>query len=146
MPNIIIPHQNGIVGYTSGVFDLLHEGHRNYLRACKERCDYLVVGVDEDDIVKKNKGSSRPFESVETRIESLRRESLGDAFFKKSNSFEELFKANHTQKYFISDERVLQKSRLALISSLGIELVIIPHTVGVSTSLIAQFCIPKTQT
>ncbi|WP_080290294.1 adenylyltransferase/cytidyltransferase family protein [Pseudomonas syringae] len=146
MPNIIIPHQNGIVGYTSGVFDLLHEGHRNYLRACKERCDFLVVGVDVDDIVKKNKGSSRPFQSVEIRIESLIREALGDIFFKKSNSFEEIFKANHAQKYFISDDRAIQKSRLVLISSLGIELVIIPHTAGVSTSLTAQFCNPKTQT
>lgn len=145
MPNIIIPHQNGIVGYTSGVFDLLHEGHRNYLRACKERCDFLVVDVDEDDIVKKNKGSSRPFQSLEIRIESLTREALGDIFFKKSNSFEEIFKARRAQKYFISDDRVLQESRLVLIASLGIELVIVPHTAGVSTSIIAQFCNLKIQ-
>jgi glycerol-3-phosphate cytidylyltransferase len=146
MPNISIPHQDGIVGYTSGVFDLLHEGHRNYLRECKEMCDFLVIGVDEDDIVRKNKGGGRPFQSVETRIEFLKREALGDFFFKKSNSFEEIFKVNHTQKYFISDDRVLQKSRLDLISSLGIELVIIPYTAGLSTSLIAQFFDPKTQT
>ncbi|MCQ4346760.1 adenylyltransferase/cytidyltransferase family protein [Pseudomonas stutzeri] len=137
MLNITFPNQGGIIGYTSGVFDLLHEGHRNYLRACREKCDLLVVGVDEDAMVRKNKGSSRPFQGIDIRMESLRREALGDIFFKKSTSFEEIVKAFQPQKYFIPDSRVLQESRLEIISDLGIELIVIPHTAGISTSLIA---------
>lgn len=138
MLNITIPHNIGTIGYTSGVFDLLHEGHRNYLHACREKCDLLVVGVDEDAIVRKNKGSNRPLQSIDIRIESLRSEALGDIFFKKSNSFEEIVKTFQPRKYFTPDNRVLQESRLELISNLGIELIIIPYTAGVSTSLIIQ--------
>lgn len=43
-------HQ-GKVGLTSGCFDLLHFYHLHYLVRCKAQCDYLVVGVDSDDLL-----------------------------------------------------------------------------------------------
>lgn len=44
------------VGVTSGCFDLLHFYHYHYLARCHALCDVLIVGVDSDDFVKKNKG------------------------------------------------------------------------------------------
>lgn len=44
-----------IIGYTSGVYDLLHIGHINLLRNAKSMCDKLVVGVSTDKLVKKYK-------------------------------------------------------------------------------------------
>lgn len=52
--------QGKIVGYTSGVFDLLHPGHVDYLEQAKELCDVLVVGVNSDLSVKSYKGELRP--------------------------------------------------------------------------------------
>jgi len=48
------------VGFTSGVFDLLHLGHLDYLSKAKSVCDRLVVAVNSDASVRQNKGPSRP--------------------------------------------------------------------------------------
>lgn len=46
----------GRVGYVPGGFDMFHIGHLNILRAARERCDRLVVGVATDEALVEMKG------------------------------------------------------------------------------------------
>lgn len=52
------PHPT--IGLTSGCFDLFHHLHLTYLQKCRRMCDFLIVGVDCDDFVRKTKGPGRP--------------------------------------------------------------------------------------
>lgn len=55
------------VAFTNGCFDLLHEGHIFSLSQAAAEADYLVIGVNSDNSVKKLKGPSRPINNETTR-------------------------------------------------------------------------------
>lgn len=59
-----------IIGYTSGVFDILHTGHLNILRQAKAQCDYLIVGVSTDALAESYK-HRQPIIPFEARIEII---------------------------------------------------------------------------
>lgn len=46
--------------FTNGCFDIIHYGHVKYLERCKRLGDILIVGLNSDKSVKKNKGAKRP--------------------------------------------------------------------------------------
>lgn len=57
------------VGFTSGVFDILHAGHVEYLERAAQLVDVLFVGVNSDSSVKANKGEFRPINHQTQRAE-----------------------------------------------------------------------------
>jgi D-beta-D-heptose 7-phosphate kinase/D-beta-D-heptose 1-phosphate adenosyltransferase len=57
--------------FTNGVFDLLHPGHVRYLRQAKNLGDALIVGVNSDGSVRRNKGADRPITPDTERAELL---------------------------------------------------------------------------
>jgi|HubBroStandDraft_2_1064218.scaffolds.fasta_scaffold82289_2 rfaE bifunctional protein nucleotidyltransferase chain/domain len=52
--------QNRSVVFTNGCFDVLHAGHVEYLAWAREQGDALIVGLNEDDSVRRIKGDARP--------------------------------------------------------------------------------------
>lgn len=60
------------IGFTVGVFDLFHEGHKNLLAHCVQHCDHLLVGVMNDYWVRVQKGHDRPSQSEQTRLLAVR--------------------------------------------------------------------------
>ena len=57
--------------FTNGVFDLLHPGHVRYLQTAKSYGDVLIVGLNADASVRRNKGSHRPINPESERAEVL---------------------------------------------------------------------------
>lgn len=57
--------------FTNGCFDLLHIGHIRYLKEAAELGDLLIVGLNSDDSVRRLKGSERPINCQEERLEVL---------------------------------------------------------------------------
>jgi D-beta-D-heptose 7-phosphate kinase/D-beta-D-heptose 1-phosphate adenosyltransferase len=55
--------------FTNGVFDILHPGHLRYLRQARSLGDALIVGVNSDASVRRNKGPRRPITSQEERVD-----------------------------------------------------------------------------
>jgi D-beta-D-heptose 7-phosphate kinase/D-beta-D-heptose 1-phosphate adenosyltransferase len=57
--------------FTNGVFDILHPGHLRYLQAARAHGDVLIVGLNSDASVRRNKGPERPINPEEERAEVL---------------------------------------------------------------------------
>lgn len=53
----------------NGCFDLFHVGHIRYLAGAKALGDYLVVGINSDEQVRRLKGERRPFMPARERAE-----------------------------------------------------------------------------
>ena len=59
------------VVFTNGVFDILHPGHLHLINIAKTFGDFLIVGVNGDESVKRIKGDSRPVFNVKQRCSML---------------------------------------------------------------------------
>ena len=65
----------------TGVFDLLHEEHYNFLEKAKQSADLLLVGLESDKRVKQIKGENRPVHGQQDRLENLEKWNLADFIF-----------------------------------------------------------------
>ena len=59
------------VVFTNGVFDILHPGHIRYLQQARSLGDVLIIGLNADASVRRNKGPQRPINNEQERAEIL---------------------------------------------------------------------------
>lgn len=62
--------KNGIV-LVGGCFDVLHLGHVIFLEKAKKLGDKLIVLLESDENIRKNKGTSRPINNQRNRAKML---------------------------------------------------------------------------
>lgn len=67
----VLRAQERRIVFTNGVFDILHPGHIRYLQQARALGDVLIVGLNADASVRRNKGPGRPINSQEERAEIL---------------------------------------------------------------------------
>ena len=71
--------ESKVVVFTNGVFDLLHPGHVRYLEVARSLGDALIVGLNGDASVGRNKGPGKPITPQAERAELLLALSAVDA-------------------------------------------------------------------
>lgn len=67
---------------TYGTFDLLHTGHVNLLKRARKLGDRLIVGVTTDSY-DQSRGKLNVMESLEERMENVRKTGLADLIIKE---------------------------------------------------------------
>lgn len=129
------------IGYTQGAFDLFHVGHLNIINNAKKNCDYLIVGVNSDKLILdyKNKVTNIK-ESDRAKIISAIKgvdkvvivNTLDKLEILKHIKFDVVFIGNDWK----NNER-WEKNKIDL-NKLGIDVIFLPHTNGVSTTEIVE--------
>lgn len=130
-----------IIGYTTGVFDMFHVGHLNILRRAKEQCDYLIVGVSVDELVlkEKNKLPIIPYEDRVKIVEAIKYVDEVVPQYDK-NKFEAYKKYKFDKMFVGSDWKGSEAFNRfeEQFKPVGVEIVYLPHTDGISSSLIRE--------
>ena len=80
--------------FVNGTFDVLHRGHLDLLNYAKSLGEYVVVGIDSDERVRKMKGRTRPINRLMDRAHMLANLKAVDEvrFFGDDKELEDLVK------------------------------------------------------
>lgn len=134
------------IGYTTGVFDMFHIGHLNIIRRAKEQCDYLIVGVSTDELCQsyKNKKPVICFEDRVQIIEALKyvdkvvpQVSLDKVEAWEKLKFDAVFHGNDWKNSNLYND--IEKK----LSAVGVDMVFLPHTSGISSTQLREKEIKK---
>lgn len=129
------------IGYTTGVFDMFHIGHLNILRKAKEQCEYLIVGVSTDELVKKSKNKLPiiPYEERKQIVAAIR---YVDKVVPQINK--DKMAAYEKYKFdvmFVGDDwkgsEIFEKCEKEL-NKRGSKLVFFPYTKGTSSTILRE--------
>ena len=67
------------ISFTNGCFDILHPGHLFSIGQAAKEADYLIVGLNSDDSIKRLKGPDRPINNTESRAMIIANLAMVDA-------------------------------------------------------------------
>lgn len=119
---------------TYGTYDLLHYGHLNLLKRCKDLGDELIVGVSSDEFnEQKGKNSVLNFEERVNLVESIK---FVDKVIKE-NSWEQKIddiKRFNIDIFVMGDD---WKGKFDYLKPYC-EVVYLPRTIGISTTLLKE--------
>lgn len=131
------------VGYTQGVYDMFHIGHLNLLNEAKKNCEYLIVGVNSDELVESYKLKTPVIdqENRKTIVENIK--SVNECIIVNTLDKTKIWKEIKFNAIFIGDdwkgnERWIQTEKD--LKKYGVEVIYLPHTKGVSSTKLRSEC------
>ena len=125
------------IGYTDGVYDLFHVGHLNMIQAAKAQCEYLIVGIHGDSVVKEYKHHQPIINEIERKriIEAVR--GVDRVEINRFRDKMKLWELYHFDVVFIGDDwkgtnRWIQFEKE--LNAVHVDVVYVPYTKGISTT------------
>lgn len=129
------------IGYTTGVFDMFHIGHLNILKRAKEQCEFLIVGVSTDEVVQNYKNKT-PIISFEDRCAIVEAIKYVDKVVPQTsmNKMEAFEKYGFNVLFHGSDWKnsEMYNNIADEMKKVGVEVVFLPHTDGISSTIIRE--------
>lgn len=129
------------IRYTDGVYDLFHVGHLNMINTAKEHCEYLIVGVHGDEVVKEYKHHVPIINENDRRKIVASIKGVDEAVINQFRDKLKLWELYHFDVVFIGDDwkntqrwNDFEKK----LSEIGVDVVYVPYTKGISTTEIRQ--------
>jgi rfaE bifunctional protein nucleotidyltransferase chain/domain len=127
--------------YTTGVFDILHPGHISTLKRAREYGDKLIVGVQDDESVEKQKGR-RPTLTCKERMMMLEELPFVDSCISYFNIDQrEMMEKIRPNVFVQTEEWTVQTDRSVIIDYLNqkkIKLILLPIQKNISSTQIKQ--------
>jgi D-beta-D-heptose 7-phosphate kinase/D-beta-D-heptose 1-phosphate adenosyltransferase len=128
------------IGFTNGVFDLLHPGHIKVLAQARGACDRLVVGLNSDASVRRLKGKDRPIQNERARAEVLAGLEAVDlvVVFEQDTPLELIREVRPTVLVKGGDYRPDQVVGREVVKAQGGEVIVVDLVKGYSTTRIVE--------
>ena len=133
--------ENKAMVLVTGVFDLLHQEHLNFLIKAKQAGDFLIVGVETDYRVKLLKGDDRPIDAEKIRMKKIKQTKIADYVFLLPEQFTQ--QQDHLKLLSLIKPKILavsentpklQEKRQAMLQVGGVVKVVHKHNPAVSTT------------
>jgi rfaE bifunctional protein nucleotidyltransferase chain/domain len=124
--------------FTNGCFDILHQGHVDYLAQAATLGDILIIGLNSDRSVKKLKGEGRPINSEMARAKLLAALFFVDyiIIFEEDTPYNLIQEIKPNVLVKASDYSVNTIVGADLVRAMGGEVAIIPFTPDFSSTSI----------
>lgn len=127
------------IGYTQGTFDMFHIGHLNLINNAKKYCDYLVVGVNSDELVEAYKHKTPIINEDERREIVVNLKAVDEAVIVTTLDKVEAWKKFHFEAIFIGDDwkgNSRWEETETELKKYGAEVFFLPHTNGISSTIL----------
>ncbi len=127
------------IGYTQGVYDMFHVGHLNLLNQAKEHCNYLIVGINSDELVQSYKNKTTIINENDRKkiVENIK--AVDRCIIVSTLDKMEILKEVKFDAVFIGDDwkgnARWEKTRQDL-SQFGVDVVFLKHTPDISSTLL----------
>lgn len=130
-----------IIGYTQGTYDMFHIGHLNLIKNAKKYCDYLIVGVNTDELVRDYKDKS-PIVPLEERAEIVRAiKYVNEVVITDTLDKKKMWERIRFDEIYIGDDwkgNARWEQTRKEMETLGVKLVYLPYTKDTSSTLLRE--------